>query len=205
MSKKTEGQVLLQPVWEGKGAPGAARRSLAAGCGAEARARAGAAPPQSLLGGVTLDQLLCLSVSPAIKRRSRTENPCVPDLLCVHTEWRNWQQVKLWAEVSVITVFITTIFTIIATTITGFSTITVITTITVIITLTFLTTIIVFIIIFFITIITRKSCLVNTSYIPDRVKRFACFFSLTIHYFPAQFIAEETGSEKPNNPRSWNH
>ena len=46
-----------------RGAPGAARRSLAAGGGAEARARVGAAPPLSLLGGVTLDQLLCLSFS----------------------------------------------------------------------------------------------------------------------------------------------
>lgn len=205
MSKKTEGQVLLQPVWEGKGGtwgskeePGSCRWCRGQGQGW------GGAPP-SLLGGVTLDQRLGLSVSPAIKRRSRTENPCVPDLLCVHTEWRNWQQVKLRAEVSIITIFITTVFTIITTTITVFSIITVITTITVIITLTFIITIIVFIITFFITVITRKSYLVNTSYILGSVKRFACFFSLTIHYYPTQFIAEETGSEKPNNPRSWNH
>ena len=50
-----------------RGAPALARSSLAAGGGIQARARAGVAPPLSLLGDVTSDQLLCLSVSPAIK------------------------------------------------------------------------------------------------------------------------------------------
>ena len=102
-----------------------------------------------------------------------------------------------------IIIIMTTTFTIITTTIV-FSTVS--TASTIIITFIFIITIIVFMIItFFITTITSKSYLVNTSHILDSVKRLACFFSLTIHYYCTQFIAEETGSEKPNNPRSWNH